>query len=277
MKEIIKGMVMKKKGAGVFLIPVFIITALMAKDRSYVYIPDGADFFVYSRGSDTFIINRSRYGEKKFTRIINMLSSGKRINAAADDPAGLAVSEKMDSMLEQIMRESMNDADMRNLHGFIEATIAADQELVKRVRELALRAASGILGPDDRELIQLEVDQLLAQINMNARFTQFNKLAVIPELTTNRLGLDKINVTTDPRGAIGLADTALNALTVKRIMRGVKTNILTLRIRGKSYYYLNLQRAESGMTDLEMEEGISELAGESVLIRTRYGVLVRWR
>ena len=246
-----------------------------AADKGYIYIPNGADFFVYGRGTSTFIVNRARLGEKEFSLTMNRLSSGKRINSAADDPAGLAVAEKMDSMIEQIMRDSMNDADMRNLHNFVESAIASDQEIVKRIRELSLQATNGILGPDDRELIQTEVDQLLSQVNMNARFSQFNKVPVIPELTTEKLGLDKVNVIRDPQGAIGLCDNALKVLTVKRVMRGVKANILTFRIEGKSYYYLNLQAAESRITDYDMAEGISDLVRQSVLIKTRFGILVR--
>lgn len=246
-----------------------------AADKGFVFIPDGADFFVYGRGTSTFIVNRARLGEKEFNTTLNRLSSGKRINSAADDPSGLAVAEKMDSMLEQIMRDAMNDADMRNLHNFVESSIASDQEIIKRIRELALNASSGILGPEDRELIQSEVDQLLAQVNMNARFTQFNRVPVIPELTTEKLGIDKINVIRDPGGAIGLCDNALKVLTLKRVMQGVRSNILTLRIEGKSYYYMNLQAAESRITDYDMAEGISELARQGILVRTRYGVLVK--
>ncbi|HPS59456.1 MAG TPA: flagellin [Spirochaetota bacterium] len=246
-----------------------------AADKGYIYLPNGADFFVYGRGTSTFIVNRARLGDKEFTLTLNRLSSGKRINSASDDPAGLAVAEKMDSMIEQIMRDSMNDADMRNLHNFVESSIASDHEIVKRIRELALQATNGILGPDDREFIQTEVNQLLAQINMNARFSQFNKVPVIPELTTETLGLDKINIIRDPEGAIGLTDSALKVLTVKRVMQGVKANILTIRIEGKSYYYLNLQAAESRITDYDMAEGISELVKQSVLIKTRYGLLVK--
>lgn len=246
-----------------------------AADKGFVFIPDGADFFVYGRGTSTFIVNRARLGEKEFNTTLSRLSSGKRINSAADDPSGLAVAEKMDSMLEQIKRDAMNDADMRNLHNFVESSIASDQDIIKRIRELALRAANGILGPEDRELIQSEVDQLLAQVNMNARFTRFNRLPVIPELTTEKLGIDKINVIRDPDGAIELCDKALKALTLKRVMQGVRSNILTLRIEGKSYYYMNLQAAESRITDYDMAEGISELARQGVLVRTRYGVLVK--
>lgn len=254
---------------------ILMIHPAFATEKGYLYIPDGANFFVYTRGADSFIISRAKIDGSKFDGVLKSLSSGKRINSAADDPAGFAVAQKMDSMLEGIKRDSMNDEDMRNMYSFIESAIAMDQAILQRIRELAVSATNGILGADDRELIQAEIDQLLAQIDMNAKFTQFNKINVIPELTALKLGIDTIDVIHRPEDAIGLADSALKILTVKRIMQGVKVNILTFRIEGKSYYYLNLQEAESRITDQDMAEGISELVKSSILIKTKYGILMQ--
>lgn len=252
-----------------------VTTAAFAGDRGYIFVPDGANFFVYSRGTETFILSRARIGERDYNGVINRLSSGKRINSASDDPAGLAVAEKMDSMLEQTMRESMNDQDMRNLFNFIESVIGQDQAIIQRIRELAVSATNSILGPDDREIIQEEINQLLAQVNMNAKFSQFNTVLVVPELTSEKLGLDMIDVIHRPEDAIGLCDSALKALTVKRVIQGVKANILTFRIEGRSYYFMNIQSAESRITDQDMAEGVSELIRNSVLIKTRYGILMQ--
>lgn len=253
----------------------FISIILTAKDAGSIYIADGANFFLYSTGTDSFILTRAKIGEKNFNSILEHLASGKRINSAGDDPSGLAVAEKMDSMLEQIKRESMNDEDMRNLHNFVESAIAQDQDIVQRIRELVISSTNGILGPDDRDIIQTEINELVAQIDMNARFTQFNKIDVIPELTSVNLGLDKIDVIRNPETAIGITDSALKTLSVKRVMQGIKSNLLTYRIEGKSYYYINMMESESRITDLDMSEGISELIKNSVLIKTRYGLLMK--
>jgi len=255
----------------------FFYLSVFSEGGDYLFVPDSANFILYSRGADTFILSQAKMGEGRWNSILQRMSSGKRINSAADDPAGFAVAEKMDAMLEGIKRESMNDQDMRNMHNFIESAVAQDQYIVQRIRELAVSATNGILGPDDREYIQAEIDQLIAQVEMNAKFTQFNTVRVIPELTSAYLGLDGVDVVRRPEQAIAIADKALKTLTVKRVLHGVKANILTFRIEGKSYYYINLQSAQSRITDYDMAEGVSELVKNSVLVKTRYGILMKGR
>jgi len=153
--------------------------------------------------------------------------------------------------------------------------VAQDQDLVQRIRLLIIQASNGILAVEDREYIQAEILQLLNQINMNAKFSQFNTKPVIPELTTANLGLDSIDVVHKVLDSIGTVDEALKKLTAKRVLQGVKSNILTFRIEGKSYHYLNLQKAQSGITDMDMSEGISELIKNSVLLKTQNGLIMR--
>jgi len=66
-------------------------------------------------------------------------------------------------------------------------------------------------------------------------------------------------------------------LMTKRVVQGVKSNILTFKIEGKSYQFLNLQRTESNISDLDMAEGITELIKNSVLFKTQHGLIIRSR
>ena len=250
-------------------------SALTAAEKGFLFRPEGGNFYVYGRGSAAFIIRQGRLASMQVDRNFRELSSGKRINSASDDPSGLAVAEKIDSLIKQMRQESFNDADMRNLHNYVESVIARDQELVKRIRVLLLRSSGGILTAEDRGYNQAEIDELIKQIDMNARFSQFNTVSVIPELTSVKLGLSAIDAVHNPAASIGIADKALSDLTVKRVMQGVRTNILTFRIEGRSYHYLNLQRAESGIRDADMEEGISDLFKNGVLLKSRYGLILK--
>ena len=72
-----------------------------------------------------------------------------------------------------------------------------------------------------------------------------------------------------------LVDEALAKLTRGRVLHGVKSNILTFQIEGKSYHFLNLQKSQSTITDLDMAEGISELIKNSVLLKTQHGLIIR--
>ena len=149
---------------------------------------------VYGRGDASFIISQSKITELKLDKNLSQLASAKRINNASDDPAGFAVAEKMESLLKQLRQESMNAEDMRNFHVYAESAIAQDQELLQRIRLLIVRASSGILAAEDRGYIQTEISELLNQVNMNAKFSQFNTINVIPELTAKNLGLDGVDV-----------------------------------------------------------------------------------
>jgi len=261
------------------IIAVSIIAAassgVTAKDSSFLFQPDGANFYVYGYGQRSFIVTQSRLTEMNLNNQILQLSSGKRINSAADDPAGLAVAEKMKGLLNQLKQESVNAEDMRNFHNYVESAIAEDQALLQRIRLLLVQASGGILNTEDREYIQAEINQLLSQINMNARFLQFNTMSIIPELTTHSLGLDAVDVVHNFYNSTGIVDDAMTALTKKRVIQGVQSNVLTFRIEGKSYQYINLQRTESNISDLDMAEGISDLIKNSVLLKSQHGLIIR--
>jgi flagellin len=249
--------------------------ALSAEETSFLFQPSGSNFYVYGYGSSNFILSRSKLTELKLDSQLSGLSSGKRIDSASDDPAGFAIAEKMNSLLNQLKQESANAEDMRNFNNYVESAVAEDQEILNRVRLLILKAASGILNAEDRDYIQFEINQLMKQINLNAKFLQFNSMSIIPELTTYNLGLDDVDVVRNLHNSMELVDNALAQLTKKRVLHGVRSNILTFQIEGKSYQFLNLQRTESRISDLNMAEGITELIKNSVQLKVQNGLLIR--
>ncbi len=249
--------------------------SLSAEETGFLFQSNGSNFYVYGRGSSTFILSRSKLTELKLDSQLSHLSSGKRIDTASDDPAGFAIAEKMNSLLNQLRQESLNAEDMRNFNNFVESAVADDQELLNRVRLLIVKASNGILNTEDREYIQFEINQLMKQINLNAKFLQFNNMNIIPELTTFHLGLDDVDVVRNLYKSMELVDSALTVLTKKRIVHGVKSNILSFQIEGKSYQFLNLQRTESLISDLNMSEGITELIKNSVQLKVQNGMLIR--
>lgn len=243
--------------------------------NSFLFQPSGANFFIFGNGQNNLIISQIKLTELKLDSQIAQLSAGSRIKNASDDPAGLAVVEKINMLLNQLKRESMNAEDLRNLNNFIESSIAEDQEVINRIRLLVVQASNGILSPDDRGNIQSEIDQLINQINLNAKFLQFNCMGIIPQLTSLNLGLDDVDVVRNMQKSIKLVDEALERLTKDRVVRGLQSNLLTFQINGKNYLYLNLQKAESSMSDLDMAEGITKLIRNSVLLKTEYGLVYK--
>lgn len=259
------------------VVTLLFVTAYAAsgKENSFLFQPDGANFFVYGYGQSSYIVSGIKLTELKLDSQMSQLSSGKRINTASDDPAGLAVAEKMSSLLKQLRQESMNAEDMRNFHNYIESAIAEDQELLQRMRLLIVQASNGIFNSEDRGYIQSEINQLLSQVNLNAKFLQFNTMSIIPELTTGNLGLNGVDVVHNIQNSMGFVDDALAMLMTKRVVQGVKSNILTFKIEGKSFQFLNLQRTESNISDLDMAEGITDLIKNSVLLQVQYGLIIK--
>jgi flagellin len=110
---------------------------------------------------------------------IERLSSGFRINRAADDASGLAVSEKMRSQIRGLNQANRN---IQNGVSFIQTTegyLQESQDIVQRLRELAVQSANGIYTSDDRMMIQVEVSQLVDEVNRIASHAQFNGMNML--------------------------------------------------------------------------------------------------
>ncbi len=107
------------------------------------------------------------------------LASGMRINRAGDDASGLAVSEKMRSQVRGLNQASKNAANgisfIQSTEGYLQET----QDIVQRLRELAVQSSNGIYTTEDRMQIQVEVSQLVDEIDRIASHAQFNGMNVL--------------------------------------------------------------------------------------------------
>lgn len=112
---------------------------------------------------------------KKMGKSLEKLSSGLRINNAADDAAGLAISEKMRAQIHGLEQAGLNSQDSISMIQTAEGALAETTSILQRMRELSVQSANDTLTAQDREYIQLEIDQLGDEINRIARTTQFNK------------------------------------------------------------------------------------------------------
>ena len=242
---------------------------------SYIMKPAGSNFLLYGYGRSRFIVTRSKLTQMKLGGLYKKLASAKRITSAADDPSGLAVSERMKSIVASLKQEVMNASDYRNYLRYYGGMVAQNQRLLKRIRLVIIRSSSGILGPSDREINQREISQLLRQIDMNARFAQFNKKRVMPGINTQFLGVRGLSVVRNPYGALKQVDAALAKLIRIRSVAGIRSNTLALRIKGKTFYYVNLMASQSRITDLDMAEGIRRLMKNSVILKSQHGTLMQ--
>lgn len=107
------------------------------------------------------------------------LSSGYRINRAADDAAGLAISEKMRSQIRGLNQASINAQDGISLIQTAEGALQESHAIMQRMRELAIQAANGTETDEDRGNIQDEISQLQSEIDRIAETTEFNQMRLL--------------------------------------------------------------------------------------------------
>jgi flagellin len=113
------------------------------------------------------------------TKSMEKLSSGLRINRAGDDASGLAVSEKMRSQIRGLNQASANAANGISFIQTTEGYLQESQDILQRIRELAVQSANGIYTEEDRMQIQVEVSQLVDEIDRIASHAQFNGMNML--------------------------------------------------------------------------------------------------
>jgi flagellin len=113
------------------------------------------------------------------TKSMEKLTSGLRINRAGDDASGLAVSEKMRSQIRGLNQASANAANGISFIQTTEGYLQETQDILQRIRELAVQSANGIYTAEDRMQIQVEVSQLVDEIDRIASHAQFNGMNML--------------------------------------------------------------------------------------------------
>jgi len=119
---------------------------------------------------------------------IEKLASGMRINRAGDDPSGLAVSEKMRSQIRGMRRAEMNAEDGISFIQTTEGYLQEIQDILQRIRELAVQSSNGIYTAEDRMQLQVEVSQLVDEIDRVASHAQFNGMNMLTGRFTRPTG-----------------------------------------------------------------------------------------
>jgi flagellin len=245
---------------------------------------------------------------------IEKLSSGERIVRAGDDASGLAVSEKLRSQIGGLRQAARN---IENGISFIQTTegyLQESQDIMHRIRELAVQAANGIYTAEDRMQIQVEVSQLVDEVNRVASHAQFNgynmltgafadpaeggtptasmwfhiganmdqrEKAYIGTMTAEALGLKaggkSISIST-PGGAnmsIGIVDQALTRISRQRADLGAYQNRFEMAVRGVLVGAENMQAAESQIRDTDMAEQMVEFVKDSILVQAGTAMLAQ--
>lgn len=252
-----------------------------------------------------------KYREVGLNKDIEKLSSGQRINRAGDDASGLAVSEKLRGQIRGLNQAERN---IGNAVSFIQTTegyLQESQDILHRIREVAVQAANGTYTPEDRMQIQVEVSQLVDEVNRIASHAQFNGMnillgdfarggaingvqfqvganmdqserAFIGTMTAGALGLQGAQGTnemvaiTSPDSAnkaIGTVDAALQVLSKQRADLGAYQNRFEMASMGVAVASENLQAAESQIRDTDMATQMVEFVRDNILMQAGTAML----
>jgi len=250
----------------------------------------------------------------QLTKNMEKLSSGMRINRAGDDASGLAVSEKMRSQVRGLNQAERN---IQNGVSFIQATegyLQQTQDILHRLRELAVQSANGIYSDEDRMQIQVEVSQMVDEVNRIASHAQFNGMNMLTgafaqnsatgrimqlqiganmdqnariyvgDMSATALGLansqgdeGKISIA-DPAEAnmaIGSIDAALKAVSKQRADLGAYQNRFEMAAQGVAVASENIQAAESRIRDTNMASKMVDYTRDSILTQTGTAMLAQ--
>jgi flagellin len=129
--------------------------------------------------SAIFAHRQQKWNSMAIDKDMEKLSSGMRINRAGDDASGLAVSEKMRSQIRGLRRAEQNAQDGISFIQTAEGYLQESQDIIQRLRELAVQASNGIYSDEDRMQIQVEVSALIDEVNRIASHAQFNGMNLL--------------------------------------------------------------------------------------------------
>lgn len=237
------------------------------------------------------------------------LSSGMRINSAADDASGLSVSERMRSQirgLNQASRNVMNGTSMlQTAEGFMQSTT----DILQRIRELAVQSANGIYSDEDRSMLQTEVEQLVSEVDRISQIAEFNGMTLLSgrfaedgiklqvganadqnftvklaDMSATALGLkgagqdgtEQPISLADPDSAnmaLATIDEALKTVNKNRADIGASMNRMEMTKKGIDIASENISASESRIRDADMAKSITEHVRNQILQQSSISLL----
>lgn len=236
------------------------------------------------------------------TRSVERLSSGLRVTRAADDAAGLGLSESLRAQIRSINQATRNASDGISLTQIADGAAATIGSLLSRLRELSSQSASGTVGNTERSYIDQEFVALRSEIDRIAQVTEFNGQALtsgstisfsiaigfrsgsgntlsldLNSITTASLGLASVNVSTSANASSALAniDNAISAVASARAEYGSVQNRFEATIANLQITSENLTAAESRIRDADVAYETSQFTKNQILVQAGIATLAQ--
>lgn len=237
-------------------------------------------------------------------RTLERLSSGSKINHAGDDAAGLAISESFRAQLRGLGQAERNAQDGISLVQVAEGAMAEISNILIRMRELGVQAASDTIGQTERQFLEVEYQQLLEEIDRIAQSTEYNRVPLLngtaatfevqvgtrnnpvidrirlfdsnaADVNVVALGINLASVAdkTSAQNSLGAVDNALQSVTAIRAEFGAMQNRLQSVVNNIMISRENIAAANSRIRDTDMAEETSELTKQQILMQSGVSVL----
>ncbi len=256
---------------------------------------------VSSLTSQRHLINTRRLLDRSLER----LSSGYRINKAGDDAAGLAISEKLRAKTRGLIQAQRNASDGISLIQVAEGGLEEIQNILVRLRELGVQAASDTIGAQERRYLNEEYQSLKEEVDRIANVTEFNGTVLLDgtggsldfqvntgglnllgvdrisfdafksDVNSDKLGLEELSIDTkvNAQRSLSIIDSAIEDVSSIRGELGAIDNRLSSTIRNLSVSIENLTAANSRIKDVDVAIETSELTRNNILMQAGTSVL----
>ncbi len=238
-------------------------------------------------------------------KVLEQLSSGSRINRAGDDAAGLAISENLKAQIRGLGQAERNAQDGVSLVQIAEGALAEVGNIMIRLRELSVQAASDTIGPTERKFLNVEFEQLLSEVDRIANSTEFNRVPLLngtgsvfdiqigtrndplsdrltfdassADVNVAALGLNLASVSDkiSAQNSLAAIDQAIQNVSGIRADFGALQNRLQSTINNIQISNENLAAANSRIRDTDIASATSEMTRTNILMQAGTSVLAQ--
>ena len=232
--------------------------------------------------------NHARSTQNDLEQAMERLSSGKRVNGAADDAAGVSISSRMTAQIRGLNQSVRNANDGISLAQTAEGALIEVENMLQRMRELAVQGATDTATAEDRDYLDLEYQALETEVDRIRDATQFNETNLFDGTTatsfTFQIGYstaseDSINLSVATFGSLNFAvqtvasssaaitgvDTALGVIRNERATLGAMINRLNYAVDNLSNIAMNTEAARSRIVDADFATESAALARAQIL------------
>ena len=260
---------------------------------------------VYNNVSAIRVVRYMENFSRSVDKSIERISSGRRLNRAGDNASDFAVSQRMQTQIRGLEVAEKNALMGLSFLENIESSLSEVNDILQRIRVLALQSANGIYSANDRRIMQMEVSELVDEVNRISSQAEFNQLkllngnlkeiffqigpnqgqrmkAYLFTMNAKALGLigktgRKVSVETPEKAnqTIGIVDEAINKINSQRAILGAYYNRMDYTVKSLMERYESMVSAESRIGDTDIAREVVNLTKNQILLQSSVAMLAQ--